>query len=78
MNRVLSLPQANHVAKFVKNTIFDRWELAVADNVYIGNGSGCNIGVQTYQYYCINKVKNFDYKFICLATKKKPLNTCIY
>jgi hypothetical protein len=62
----------------VKNTIFDRWELAVADNVYIGNGSGCNIGVQTYQYYCINKVKNFDYKFICLATKKNPLNTCIY
>jgi hypothetical protein len=28
--------------------IFGRWELAVADDVYIRNGSGTNIGEQTY------------------------------
>ena len=27
------------------DTIFGRWELAVADDVYIRNGSGTNIGV---------------------------------
>jgi hypothetical protein len=33
------------------NTIFGRWELAVADDVYIRNGSGTNIGAQTYNTY---------------------------
>ena len=31
-----------------KVTIFGRWELAVADNVYIRNRNGSNIGAQTY------------------------------
>ena len=32
----------------VTNTIFGRWELAAADDVYIRNGSGTNIGGQTF------------------------------
>lgn len=32
-------------------TIFDRTELAVADDVYIRNGNGTYIGVQTYNTY---------------------------
>jgi hypothetical protein len=32
-------------------TVFGRWELAVADNVYIRNGSKSNIGVQTFKVY---------------------------
>ena len=35
----------------VTNKIFGRWELAVADDVYIRNGSGTNIGAQTYNTY---------------------------
>ena len=35
----------------VRDTIFGRWELAVADNVYNRNGSRNNIGVQTYNTY---------------------------
>ena len=31
--------------------IFGRWELVVVDNVYIRNGSGSNIGAQTYNNY---------------------------
>jgi len=31
--------------------IFGRWELAVVDDVYIRNGSRCNIGAQTYNNY---------------------------
>jgi hypothetical protein len=31
--------------------VFGRWELAVADNVYIRNGSKSNIGVQTFKVY---------------------------
>ena len=31
------------------NTIVGRWELAVADDVYINNGSGTNIGAQTFK-----------------------------
>ena len=33
----------------VTDTTFDRWELAVADDVYIRNRSGSNIGVQTFK-----------------------------
>jgi len=33
----------------VMDTIFGRWELTVADNVYIRNGSGTNVGVQTFK-----------------------------
>ena len=29
-------------------TSFDRWKLAIADNGYIRNGSGTNIGAQTF------------------------------
>jgi hypothetical protein len=32
----------------VTDTIFGRWKLAVADDAYIRNRSGTNIGVQTY------------------------------
>jgi len=32
----------------VTTMIFGRWGLAVADDVYINNGSGNNIGGQTY------------------------------
>ena len=41
------------VKKYVlyANTLFDMWELAVADDVYIRNGSGSNIGVQAYTTY---------------------------
>ena len=35
--------------------IFGRWELAVADDVYIRNGSRPNIGVQTYNNQYFNK-----------------------
>jgi len=35
----------------MEDTIFGRWERAVADNVYIRNGSRTNIGVQTYNTY---------------------------
>jgi hypothetical protein len=35
--------------------IFGRWELAVADDVYIRNGSRTNIGVQTYNDQYFNK-----------------------
>ena len=31
----------------VTNTLLGRWELAVADDVYIRNGSGTNTGAQT-------------------------------
>jgi hypothetical protein len=31
--------------------IFGRWELAVADDVYIRNGRGTNIGEQTYNTF---------------------------
>ena len=31
----------------VRYTIFGRWMLAVADDFYIRNGSGSNIGAQT-------------------------------
>ena len=33
----------------VTNTIFGRWELAVVDDAYIRNGSGTNIGMQTFK-----------------------------
>jgi len=33
----------------VTDTTFDRWELAVADDVYIRNRSGSNIGAQTFK-----------------------------
>jgi len=33
----------------VTNTIFGRWELAVADDVYIRYGSGTNIDAQTFK-----------------------------
>ena len=33
--------------------VFGRWELAVADNVYIRNGSKSNIGVQTFKVYSL-------------------------
>ena len=32
----------------VTDTIFSRWALAVADDVYIRNRSGSNIGAQAY------------------------------
>jgi len=32
----------------VTNTIFGKWELAVADYVYFKNGSRTNIGAQIY------------------------------
>lgn len=32
----------------VTNTLFGRWELAAADDFYIINGNGYNIGGQTY------------------------------
>ena len=32
-------------------TIFGWWELVVADDVYIRNGRGNNIGAQTYNTY---------------------------
>ena len=35
----------------MEDTIFGRWERAVADNVYIRNGSRTNIGAQTYNTY---------------------------
>jgi hypothetical protein len=35
----------------VTDTIFGRWELAVADDVNIRNGSRNNIGAQTYNTY---------------------------
>ena len=35
----------------VTNTLLGRWELAVADDVYIRNGSGTNTGAQTYNAY---------------------------
>lgn len=35
----------------VTNTLFGRWELAAADDIYIINGNGCNIGGQTYNTY---------------------------
>ena len=35
----------------VKVAIFDRWELAVGDKVYIRNRSRSNIGVQTFQVH---------------------------
>jgi len=41
----------NCVKMSVMITIFGRWELAVADNVYIKNGSRTNIGVQNYNNY---------------------------
>ena len=33
----------------VMDTILGRWELTVADDVYIRNGSGTNIGVQPFK-----------------------------
>jgi hypothetical protein len=45
------------------DTIFGRWELAVAYNVYIGNESGSNIGAQTYNTYQYMFVLN-DYSFL--------------
>ena len=33
----------------VTDITFDRWELAVADDVYIRNRSGSSIGVQTFK-----------------------------
>ena len=33
------------------NTIFGRWKLAVASDVFIRNGRGTNIGVHTYNSY---------------------------
>ena len=35
------------------NTIFGRCELAVADDVYLRNGSGTNIGAQDLQYLSV-------------------------
>jgi hypothetical protein len=35
----------------VTNTLFGRWELAAADDIYIINGNGRNIGGQTYNTY---------------------------
>jgi hypothetical protein len=37
----------------VTNTIFGRCELAVADDVYLRNGSGTNIGAQDLQYLSV-------------------------
>ena len=34
-----------------EETIFGWWELVVADDVYIRNGRGNNIGAQTYNTY---------------------------
>ena len=34
-----------------------RWELAVANDVYVRNGSRRNIGVQTYNTYQYSKKK---------------------
>jgi len=33
----------------VADTIFGQWGIAVADNVYIRNGRGSNIGAQTFK-----------------------------
>ena len=35
----------------VTDTIFGRWEIAVADNVYSKNENGTNIGAQTFNTY---------------------------
>ena len=35
----------------VTNTIFGRWKFAVADNFYIRNGGGSNIGVQPFKVH---------------------------
>jgi hypothetical protein len=35
--------------------IFGRWKLPVAENVYIRNGSGINIGFADLQYLSVNK-----------------------
>ena len=45
----------------VTDTIFGRWKLAVADDVYIRNGSGSNIGAHTYntyQYHILLSIKS--------------------
>ena len=39
----------------VTDTIIGRWEIAVADKAYITNGSGSNIGAQTYNTYELQK-----------------------
>jgi hypothetical protein len=41
----------------VTNTIFGRWELAVADNVYIRYGNGSNIGSQTFKVLTIPRLR---------------------
>jgi hypothetical protein len=46
-----SLECKNFGIMSVTVTVFGRWELAVADNVYIRNGSKSNIGVQTFKVY---------------------------
>ena len=50
----------------VTNTIFGRWKLAVADDIYIRNGSGTNIGAQTF------KVRRLSLIGMCMLVQ-----TCI-
>jgi uroporphyrinogen-III decarboxylase len=62
----------------VKDTLFGRLELAVADNVCIRNGSRSNIGVQAYNTYqyktrhvLINRLKEIFHRTpqkTCLST----------
>jgi len=64
----------------VTNTIFGRWELVVADDVYIRNGSGTNIGAQTYNTYQYMKMcilhdeKKFGKQQKCYIILECPLH----
>jgi len=47
----------------VTDIIFGRWELAVADDVNIRNGSRNNIGAQTYNTY--NQYNIYNLWIVC-------------
>jgi hypothetical protein len=60
----------------VTNTIFGRWELAVADNVYIRNGSRSNISVQTYSIHVQHKQQKLCLTQNITLIKFASISTC--